>query len=76
MAKTGQFTAEGVRDLLRDNLKKRPDLGMVNALAERVLESRNLFDAKAVRPPQRWLVLWCLLTALAAGGFLYFNLFR
>ncbi len=74
MERTNQFTAEAVRDLLRDNLKGRPDLGMANALTERVLESRNPFDAKAGRPPQRWFVLCCLLTVLAAGGFLYFNL--
>ncbi len=71
-----QVTAEAVRDLLRENLKRRPDLGMANAVAECVLEFRNPFDAEAVRPPQRWFVLCCLLTVLASGGFLYFNLFH
>ncbi len=71
-----QVTAEAVHDLLRENLKRRPDLGMVNGLAERVLDSRNPFDAEAVRPPQRWFVLGCLLTVLAAGGFVFFNLLR
>ncbi len=76
MVRMNQVTAEAVRDLLRENLKRRPDLGMANAVAERVLECRNPFDAEAVRPPQRWFVLCCLLTALAVGGFVYFNLFH
>ncbi len=76
MVRMNQVTAEAVRDLLRENLKRRPDLGMRNALAERVLESSNPFEPEAVRPPQRWFVLCCLVTALAAGGFIYFNLFH
>ncbi len=71
-----QFTAETVHGLLRENLKSRPDLGMVNALAERVLESRNPFEPRAIRPPQRWFVLCCLLTVLAVAGFVYFDLFQ
>ncbi len=73
---TNQVSAEAVRDLLHENLKRRPDLGMRNALAERVLGSPNPFEPGAVRPPQRWFVLCCLVTALAAGGFIYFNLFH
>ncbi len=76
MMRANQVTAEAVHDLLRGNLKRRPDLGVVNALAERVLESRNPFDAEAVRPPQRWFVLCCLLTVLAVAGFVYFSVFH
>jgi hypothetical protein len=76
MTSSNQFTAEAVHDLLRKNLKARPDLGMANALAERIVESRNPFEPEAVRTPQRWFVLCCLLTLLAAFGFVYFNLLR
>ena len=76
MREANQVTAEAVHELLGNNLKRRPDLGIVNAVAERLLESRNPFETEAVRSPQRWFVLCCLLTVLAVGGFVYFNLLR
>jgi hypothetical protein len=76
MARTDQFTAEAVHDALAENLKNRPDLGLRNALAERVLESRNPFEPEAARPPQRWFVLFSLLALLALGCFVYFNLLQ
>ena len=38
-----------------------------------MLEPANPFDGKAARPPRRWFVLFCLVSALVFGCFSYFN---
>ena len=41
--------------------------------ATQCLEPANPFDGKAARPPRRWFVLFCLVSALVFGCFSYFN---
>jgi hypothetical protein len=69
-----QVTAQEVHAVLRQNLRKRPDLGLRNAVADGVLEPASPFEPQAVRPPRRWFVLLGLLMVLAVGCFVYFNL--
>jgi hypothetical protein len=68
-----EITAREIHPLLRGNLRSRPDLGLRNAVAERVLEPANPFEPQAVQPPQRWFVFLCLLAVLTIGLFVYFN---
>jgi hypothetical protein len=71
-----QTTGRETHAVLRQNLRCRPDLGLQKAVADGVLEPANPFEPRAVRPPQRWFVLFCMLAVLAVGVFAYFNLLQ
>ena len=58
-----------VHDALRNYLRKRPDIGAVKAVLDRVLESRNPFAEKAARAPQRWFVLFSSARRSGSGLF-------
>ena len=64
---------KSVHGVLRQYLRKRPDLGFGHAALDSVLEPLNPFDPKARRAPRRWSVLLVLLGGALAGCFLYFN---
>lgn len=69
---TGPFAVKPTYDALRRYLRARPDMGTGKAVLNCVLEPKNPFEEKALRPPQRWFVLWMLLALLGLGCFLYF----
>jgi hypothetical protein len=71
-----EITAREIHSLLRSNVRSRPDLGLRNAVADRVLEPANPFEPRASRSPKRWFILFCLLAFLAATCFLYFDVFE
>lgn len=59
--------------MLRDYLHKRSDLGLRRAVADYLLEPRSPFDLNSVRRPQRWFVLFSIVSLAAVGAVLYFN---
>lgn len=69
-------TAKEVYTALRQNLRSRPDLGLGKAVADRVLESPNVFESESARKPRRWFVLFCILSLATIGAFVYFNLWN
>jgi hypothetical protein len=60
--------------LLRQYLIRRPDIGALKALLNLAFEPANPFNPKAPRSSRRWFVLFSLLSFLAIGCFVYFNL--
>lgn len=60
--------------MLRDALRKRPDLGLRRTVARHLLEPLSPFAPNSVRRPQRWFVLSCLVSSAALGAVVYFNL--
>ena len=59
--------------MLRQNLRRRSDLGFSNAVTAIILEPRNPFEPKARRKPQRWVLLALLSWLAAISAFVYFN---
>ena len=62
-----------VYNALNQYIGNRPDVGLNKAICDAMFEAANPFDAKATRPPRRWFVLSCLVSALVFGCFSYFN---
>ena len=67
------MTSKDVTQLLRRYLRSRSDLGHWNAVKARVLEPQNPFEARVVRKPQQWFVLFVIIASALAGAFLFFN---
>ena len=70
---TDRTSGKQVYEALRQYMRSRPDVGLGKAMRDEMLESANPFDGKAARPPRRWFVLSCLVSALVFGCFCYFN---
>jgi hypothetical protein len=70
---TERVRGKQVHEALRQYLRNRPDVGLNKAICDAMFEAANPFDGKAVRPPRRWFVLSCLVSALVFGCFSYFN---
>ena len=68
-----QITAKEVHVMLRDTLRKRSDLGLRRTVTHHLLEPPNPFDPNSVRRPQRWFVLFCIISLAAVGAVVYFN---
>jgi hypothetical protein len=62
-----------VHRMLRQNLGRRSDLGLWNALVARIFEPQNPFEAHSRRRPQRWFVLFVVSSVSALSAFVYFN---
>lgn len=62
--------------MLRQCLRRRSDLGLWNAVAEKMLEPQNPFGHGERRRPQRWFVLLLLSLSAAVIAFVYFNLWN
>lgn len=62
--------------MLRDHLRKRPDLGCWNAVSGCVLKSRNPFDPQSMRKPQHRFVLFLVTSVTAISAFVYFNFWK
>ena len=69
-------TAKEVLTTLRRNLRKRSDVGLSKAVADRLLEAPNPFQPGLIRRPQRWFVLLCIVSVAALGAFVYFNVWN
>ena len=68
-----RFTVKTVYDTLSQYIRDRADIGANKAVLGNVLEPANPFEREAARPPRRWFVLFCLVSALVFGCFSYFN---
>lgn len=70
---TDRFTVKTVYNTLSQYIRDRADIGANKAVRDAMFETANPFDGKAARPPRRWFVLFCLVSALVFGSFSYFN---
>jgi len=70
---TDRFTVKTVYNTLSQYIRDRADIGANKAVLGNVLEPANPFEREAARPPRRWFVLFCLVSALVFGCFSYFN---
>ena len=70
---TDRFTVKTVYNTLIQYIRDRADIGANKAVLDNVLEPANPFEREAARPPRRWFVLFCLVSALVFGCFSYFN---
>jgi len=70
---TDRFTVKTVYNTLSQYIRDRADIGANKAVLDNVLEPANPFEREAARPPRRWFVLFCLVSALVFGCFSYFN---
>jgi len=68
-----EITPKEVYAMLRDDLRKRSDLGLGKAVADHLLEPRSPFGPNSVRRPQRWFVLFSIVSLAAVGAVVYFN---
>ena len=68
-----RFTVKTVYNTLSQYIRDRADIGANKAVLGNVLEPANPFEPEAARPPRRWFVLFCLVSALVFGCFSYFN---
>ena len=70
---TDRFTVKTVYNTLSQYIRDRADIGANKAVLDNVLDPANPFEPEAARPPRRWFVLFCLVSALVFGCFSYFN---
>ena len=59
--------------MLRRHLGSRSDLGFWKAVEAKILEPQNPFESPTRRKPQRWFVLFLIVSAAAIAAFVYFN---
>jgi hypothetical protein len=62
-----------VYELLRQDVRQRPDVGVGKGLLDCVLEPSSPFDPKSMRSPKRWFVLSVFVAASTFSCFVYFN---
>ena len=70
---TERVRGKQVYEALRQYMAIGRTLASGKAMRDGMLEAANPFDGKAARPPRRWFVLFCLVSALVFGCFSYFN---
>jgi hypothetical protein len=68
-----QPTVKEVHRMLEEYLHNRSDLGVWNAVANRIMVPGNPFESKSIGRPQQWLVLFSGSFLAAVIAFLYFN---
>lgn len=68
--------AEEARAWAEEHLRRRPELGLRNAIANLILEPRNPFDRRARRRLKKDFMILASLLAAAVGAFVYFNFVR
>ena len=68
-----QITAKEVYVILRDALRKRPDLGLRRTVAHHLLEPVSPFDPNSVWRLRRWFVFFSSVSLAAIGAVIYFN---
>lgn len=67
------LTVKSVYKMLRQYTRNRPDVGVVRAMLDGMLEPASPFDRKEVRSPSRWFLLLSFLATLIFACFVYFN---
>ena len=70
------FKTKEVQAALSQYIRSRPDIGVLKAVGDFVLEPRNPFEPKAARAPRRWFVFFALVAALAIATLAYFGNLR
>lgn len=68
-----QVTVKEVHEMLNQYLGTRSDLGLGTVVTTLVMEPKNLFETESTRKPQRWFVLFSIVSLAAVGAFVYFN---
>jgi hypothetical protein len=68
-----QPAVKDVHRMLEEYLHNRSDLGVWNAVANRIMVPSNPFESKSMGRPQPWFVLFAGSFMAAAIAFLYFN---
>jgi len=68
-----RITQGDVDRLLRQQFRRRYDLGLWNALRAMIFEPHNPFSTEPRRKPHRWFVLFVLSLVAAVAALGYFN---
>jgi hypothetical protein len=68
-----QVTAKDVHEMLDEYLGNRSDLGVWRAVTTPVMEPKKVFETESIRKPQRWFVLFSIVSLAAIGAFVYFD---
>lgn len=68
-----QVTAKEAHEMLDQYLGNRPDLGLWRVVTTLVMEPKSLFETESTQKPQRWFVLFSIVSLAAIGAFVYFN---
>ena len=68
-----QVTAQEVHEMLDQYLGNRSDLGLWRVVTTLVMEPKNLFEMESTQKPQRWFVLFSMVSLAAIGAFFYFT---
>jgi hypothetical protein len=68
-----RVSAEETRAWAEAHLRRRPELGLRNAIANVILEPRNPFSPGARRKPSEGFLLVAGFLAASLGVFVYFN---
>ena len=66
-------TQPQMHKLAMSAFRKSSDVGMKQALKDRLLESANPFQSEQKRRPKRGVVLAVAISGLLFGSFVYFN---
>ena len=69
----GQTTRKEVHEILRQNLRRRSDLGFSKAITAIIFEPQNPFEPSLRRKPQRWFMFVLASSLAAISVFVYFN---
>jgi len=68
-----QMTAKEAQEMLDEYLGNRSELGLWRVVTTLVLEPKKVFETESIRKPQRWFVLFSMVSLAAIGAFVYFN---
>jgi hypothetical protein len=71
-----RITPGEVDRLLRQQFRRRSDMGLWNALRAMIFEPHNPFSTEPRRKPHRWFVPFVLSLIAAVAAFGYFNFFN
>jgi hypothetical protein len=69
-----KMTADEADTLLRQYFRRRSDLGLWKAIQAKFLQPQSPFESRSVRMPQRWFVLFLIVSTVLMAAFIYFNL--
>jgi hypothetical protein len=61
---------------IKESLRRRPDIGLKNAIVNTLFEPPSPFDPRARRKPKTGFVIGAILSGTAVACFWYFNFVR
>ena len=70
---TDRVTVKTVYNALSQYIRDRADIGLNKAVSINVSNRRTHLTREATRPPRRWFVLFCLVSALSVRLFQLFQ---